>query len=67
MVYRDLCDTGHKALCPGTLTFARLVQGLAQVDNMKLWDGQSSDDEDEPPIPAAEVRAAALAEYPNFD
>ena len=38
--------------------------GLAQIDDMKLYDGQCSD---EPPIPAADVRAGALAEYPELD
>ena len=51
----------------GTLSFARLMDGLAQVDDMKLYDDQCSDDEDDPPIPAADVRAAALADYPALD
>ena len=60
----DAWEHGYWA---GTLSFARLTTGLAQVDDMKLYDGQCSDDEDEPPIPAADVRAGALAEYPELD
>jgi hypothetical protein len=60
----DAWEHGYWA---GTLSFARLTTGLAQVDDMKLYDGQCSDDEDEPPIPAADVRAAALAHYPVLD
>ena len=60
----DAWEHGYWA---GTLSFARLMNGLAQVDDVKLYDGQCSDDEDDPPIRAADVRAAALADYPVLD
>jgi hypothetical protein len=46
----------------GTLAFARLIQGLAQVE-----DHVCEDDPDADPIPVATLRAQALAEYPVLD